>query len=308
MRARQSAWPRRCSRWRRNVLFSIVIATRDRSHELAQALESLQRQAGAPAFEIVVVDNGSSDDTKAVAQRYGAAAIPLRYVCEPRPNRARARNQGVAVARGTHLLFCDDDVELPNRWVAAHAAAQRDERSVVNGPILNVESRLQRPAPRLANFSRAFLCSCNVSLSTGTFIEAGGFDESFDFYGWEDTELGLRLRQMGVTWKFAWDAYLWHVKPSHDQSLAEQLRKALEKARMARRFVAKHPSARVRWATGTHAINRFRARYLLPERWLCVLAGLATSASTPRWLSAASRTQLLDGIYTRELFRVRRAD
>ncbi|MBV9263616.1 MAG: hypothetical protein JO324_04780, partial [Candidatus Eremiobacteraeota bacterium] len=94
---------------------------------------------------------------------------------------------------------------------------------------------------------------------------------------------------------------------SHEHTLAEQVRKALEKARMARRFVAKHPSARVRWATGTHAINRIRARYLLPERWLCVLAGLATSARMPRWLTAVSRTQLLDGIYTRELFRAKRA-
>ncbi|MBV8198694.1 MAG: glycosyltransferase [Candidatus Eremiobacteraeota bacterium] len=290
------------------MLFSVVIATRDRSGELTQALDSLQRQAGAPAFEIVVVDNGSADDTKAVAHRYRAAPVPVLYVCEPRPNRARARNRGVAVARGTHLIFCDDDVELPQRWLAAHAAAQRDERAVVNGPILNVQSRTQRPLPRLANFSRAFLCSCNVSLPTGAFIEAGGFDESFDLYGWEDTELGLRLRHMGVTWKFAWDAYLWHIKPAHETSLAEQLRKAVEKARMARRFVAKHPSGRARWATGTHALNLLRARYLLPEPWLWFLAGLATSARVPRWLSAVTRMQLLDGVYTRELFRVPRAD
>ncbi|MBV9232998.1 MAG: glycosyltransferase [Candidatus Eremiobacteraeota bacterium] len=288
------------------MLFSVIIATRNRAAELAQALESLQRQDGAPAFEILVVDNGSTDETQLVTARFERATVPVRYVWEARPNRARARNRGVEVARGTHLLFCDDDVELPRRWVAAHASAQRNERSVVNGPILNVQSRLERPSPRSAHYSRAFLCSCNVSLPTGAFIEAGGFDESFDLYGWEDTELGLRLRRMGLAWKFAWDAYLWHIKPVHEASLAEELRKAVEKARMARRFVTKHPSARARWATGAHALNLFRARYFLPERWLWLLGGLATSARAPRWLAAAARTHLLDGIYARELLAVTR--
>ncbi len=289
------------------MLLSVIIATKDRSRELAAALDSLQGQAGAPAFEIIVVDNGSSDDTKAVAERY-RETVGVRYVWEERPNRARARNRGVEVARGTHLIFCDDDVDLPQRWVAAHAAAQRDERCVVNGPILNVPSRNDRPLPRLANFSRAFLCSCNVSLSTDAFIEAGGFDEKFDLYGWEDTELGLRLRQMGVAWKFAWDAYLWHIKPARQEHVAEQIRKALEKARMARRFVSKHPSGRARLATGTHVLNLVRARYLLPDSWLWLLAGISTSERAPRRLATAMRAQLLDGIYTRELFRTMRAD
>jgi GT2 family glycosyltransferase len=122
-------------------------------------------------------------------------------------------------------------------------------------------------------------------------------------YGWEDTELGVRLREIGVGWKFAWDAYLWHIKPPEENTLALESRKAVEKARMARRFVAKHPSYRARLATGTYGLNLLRGRYLLPDGLLAFYAGLSTHARGPAWLRALMRAQFLDGIYTRELAR-----
>ena len=281
---------------------SVVIATKDRRQYLERALASLEMQAGAPPFEVVVVDNGSRDDTKSFAESY-AGALPVRYLGEPRPNRAKARNRGVEIAGGEHVLFCDDDVQAPPAWVAAHAAAHRDGECVVNGPILNVSSAAKRPAPSAANYSRAFLCSCNASLPKSAFIDAGGFDESFNLYGWEDTELGIRLRERGLRWKFVWGAYLWHIKPPHENSVAIESRKAFEKARMARRFLAKHPSRRARLATGAYALNLLRGRYLLPDWLLAFYAGLATSVSAPAPISALMRAQLLDGIYTRELVR-----
>ncbi len=287
---------------------SVVIATKDRSRSLDRALASLRRQTGAPPFEVIVVDNGSRDDTAGVVERNASAGLSVRYVAEPQPNRGKARNRGVAAARGALLLFCDDDVAAPAGWVAAHAAAQRGRNRVVNGPILNVPSDAHRPAPRTANYSRAFLCTCNASLSKRTFTEAGGFDEGFDLYGWEDTELGLRLRRSGAAWAFAWNAFLWHVKPPEEETLAIQGRKAVERARMARRFLAKHPSRRARFATGAHALNVLRGRYLLPDALLALCAGAATSERVPRWAKGLARAQLLDGIYTRELVRTMDAD
>jgi GT2 family glycosyltransferase len=173
----------------------------------------------------------------------------------------------------------------------------------VNGPILNVASYASRPRPQPSNYSRAFLCTCNASLPRESFRAVGGFDESFDLYGWEDTELGLRLREAGLRWKFAWDAYLWHVKPPHENTLAVESRKTIEKARMASRFLAKHPSPRARFATGAHPLNLLRGRYLLPDRLLAVFAGLSTSPRAPAWLSALTRAQFLDALYARELVR-----
>jgi glycosyltransferase involved in cell wall biosynthesis len=286
------------------VQFSVVIATKDRVRYLERALDSLQRQTGAPPFEVVVVDNGSTDATSQSVREYARGFPAVRCLAVPQPNRGKARNRGVSAARGRYILFCDDDVKLPAGWIAAHAAAhdQGGER-VVNGPILNVPSYADRPKPKPANYSRAFLCTCNASLSKAAFLRAGGFDETFDLYGWEDTELGVRLRLAGLRWKFAWGAYLWHIKPPEENTLAVESRKAVEKARMARRFLAKHPSAQARLATGAHPLNLLRARYLLPEWLLALYAGFSTSARGPERMSAIARAAFLDAIYARELVR-----
>jgi glycosyltransferase involved in cell wall biosynthesis len=282
---------------------SVVIATKDRRAFLERTLRSLQWQVGAPPFEIVVVDNGSTDDTRALVEGQTQQPVPVRYVVEPQPNRGKARNRGVELARGRYILFCDDDVWAPGNWIAAHLAAQQGGEYVVNGPILNVPSYESTPLPKLANYSRAFLCTCNASLSKEAFERAGGFDEDFELYGWEDTEFGVRLREAKYRWKFAWEAFLWHIKPAAGDALQIESRKAMEKARMARRFLDKHPSRRTRLATGAHTLNLLRARYLLPDTLLALYAGLATSRRVPAWLRASSRGQLLDGIYARELLR-----
>lgn len=285
-----------------SVECSVVITTRNRSRALTRALESLSQQDGAPPYEVIVVDNGSTDATQESVER-AAASATIRYVYEAQANRGAARNRGVAAASGTYVLFCDDDVRVPRGWIAAHVAAHSGDNDVVNGPILNVTSAFDEPKPRAANYSRAFLCTCNVSLRRASFERCGGFDERFDLYGWEDTELGVRLREGGARWRFAWAAYLWHVKSPDEAPLETEARKAVEKARMARRFLAKHPSRRARMATGAHALNLFRARYLLPEGYIALCAGIAAEEKTPAWLRSLARAQFLDAVYARELVR-----
>jgi glycosyltransferase involved in cell wall biosynthesis len=280
------------------VTFSVVIATRNRAALLDGALTSLRAQSDAPAFEIVVADNGSSDATAEVAR-----AHDTRYVYVAEPNRGKARNAGIAHAQGDHVLFVDDDVVLPPTFLAAHARAHAagDGSRAVSGPIVNVPSADDRPTPSAANFSRAFFVTCNASVPTEDLRAVGGFDESFDLYGWEDTDLGVRLRERGVRREFVWDAYLWHIKPPTNESLDEALGKALEKARMAARFVRKHPSGRVKLATGAYALNLLRARLFAPRFAQPLLAGLATSPTLPGPARMLAREALLDNVYTNEL-------
>jgi GT2 family glycosyltransferase len=277
---------------------SIVIATKDRASYLERALASFEAQIGAPSFEVIVVDNNSSDDTRSVAERAG-----VRYVFEPEPNRGKARNAGIAVATGYLVVFCDDDVVAPPGFLAAHEAAHASSNLVVNGPIINVAGYHERPKPGAGNFSRAFLCTCNVSVPKHALDAVGGFDDEFPLYGWEDTELGVRLRESGMRWKFAWDAYIWHIKPLTENTLEVETRKVLEKARMARRFLEKQPSSRVRMATGAYPANLMRAKLLFPDKVLALWAGVATS-DAPGAVRAFARSQFLDGMYLRELARV----
>lgn len=283
--------------------FSVVIATRNRAALLDGALTSLRAQLGAPEIEAIVIDNGSSDDTRAVAERHGAT-----YVFEPVPNRSRARNAGLAVASGAIVLFVDDDVVLPPYFVAAHARAQAAETfpHVVSGPIINVPSPDMRPVPTFLNASNAFFCTCNVSVPLSALQAVGGFDESFDAYGWEDTELGVRLRNFDVRRHFAWEAYLWHIKPPATETLDAALEKTIEKARMAAKFVRKDPSRRAKLATGAYALNRLRAHVLAPRRAQAWLAGVATSARVPAPLARIARGLVLDGVYVDELERALR--
>ena len=286
--------------------FSVVIATKDRAPLLDAALASLRAQESAPEHELVVVDNGSTDATLDVARAHGAA-----YAFVAEPNRGKARNAGIALATGDAILFVDDDVVTPPHFLAAHAKAHRDEifPLAVSGPIVNVPDPSQRPEPAAANFSRAFFVTCNVSVRAASLRAVGGFDEDFDLYGWEDTELGARLRAHGVRRAFAWDAYLWHIKPPTPESLEDALGKAIEKARMAARFVRKMPTARIKLATGAYAFNLARARVLAPRLAQPLFAGLASSTRIPPALAQLARTALLDSVYTDELRRqLRRRD
>jgi glycosyltransferase involved in cell wall biosynthesis len=263
----------------------------------------LRAQIGAPPFECIVVDNGSTDDTRAVVQAHDA-----HYLYELEPNRAAARNAGVAAAQGAFVLFVDDDVVLPPFFVAAHARAHDASTfpHVVTGPIINVPSAAQRPVPSFVHASNAYFCTCNASVPRAMLIAVGGFDASFDQYGWEDTELGARLRAFDVRRTFAWDAYLWHIKPPETETLDAALRKTIEKARMAAKFVRKDSSVRAKLATGAYAANRLRARLFAPASAQSWLAGVATSDRVPPPLARVARGLVLDSVYVDELERALR--
>jgi len=288
-----------------DVRVSVIIATKDRASYLEAALRSLSQQSGAPPFEVVVVDNGSTDATaQTIKDAQAAYPFEIRTIFEERPNRGAARNRGIAEASAKLIVFIDDDVWAPPGFLAAHVAAHEGHGTfAVSGPIINVPSYEEGPKPSVANYSRAFLCTCNVSIPRETRHWVKGFDEQFDLYGWEDTELGVRLRENGVRAKFAWDAYLYHIKPPQEQTLEVTLQKTLEKAQMAARFVKKNPSKRARMATGAYGLNLLRSKAFAPKWLLPLFAGVAADSRFPAAIRSIARAQLLDGMYVAELER-----
>ncbi len=285
--------------------FSIVIATRDRAAFLERALAGLEAQASPPAFEVVVVDNGSSDTTLDVVRAASERGVlDARALHVPEPNRGAARNAGVAAASGDVVLFMDDDVALPAGFLAAHARAHAKlPGAAVSGPIINVPGYDARPKPTPLNYSAAFFCTCNVSVPRAALLAVGVFDEGFDLYGWEDTELGLRLRRHGVRRGFAWDAYLWHIKPPRVETLQSVYDKTVERATMAARFLGKDRSLRTKLATGAYGLNFLRSSLLAPPSSLATYRRLATSERAPKVVRALARAQFLDGSYTATLRR-----
>jgi GT2 family glycosyltransferase len=98
-------------------LVSVVVCTRNRADQLAACLDRLARLT-YPTLEILVVDNAPTDDsTRDVVAGVAARDPRFRYVVEPRPGLSRARNAGLAAARGRYLAYTDDDVAVDPGWI-----------------------------------------------------------------------------------------------------------------------------------------------------------------------------------------------
>ena len=101
-----------------NAVISAIVCTRQRARYLDLALSGLRRQTLAfSLFEVLVVDNGSTDDTRAVVERYTDSSWNLHYVFEPRIGLSHARNRGACEAHCGLLAFIDDDAVANPDWL-----------------------------------------------------------------------------------------------------------------------------------------------------------------------------------------------
>ena len=107
---------------------SVVLPTRNRASSLADALESILQDGSKQQREVIVVDNGPSDETHFVVQNAKAASrrVTVRYAVEKVPGRSRALNRGIALAHGTTIAFTDDDVCVDSGWTDALSAPFHD--------------------------------------------------------------------------------------------------------------------------------------------------------------------------------------
>jgi glycosyltransferase involved in cell wall biosynthesis len=125
----------------RNLDISVLIATRNRSRSLERTLDGIRRQDGLSdvKWEVIVVDNGSTDDTSMMLSRL-QQHLPIVALYEPVPGQNRSFNRALEIARGKLLVFTDDDVEPSREWLSRiHAGSQRySADSIFGGPIIPV--------------------------------------------------------------------------------------------------------------------------------------------------------------------------
>lgn len=127
---------------------SVVICTYNRSGYLRQTLESLKalRFPESFAWEIVVVDNNSADDTQAVIKRYESeGAFVLRGFFEKKQGLSNARNRGIQEAAGEILAFLDDDTIVDPDWLASLSKAFREESAACVAGKVKLHGSVQRP-------------------------------------------------------------------------------------------------------------------------------------------------------------------
>jgi len=237
---------------------TIQLCTYNRARLLERVLEALFDQTVPDdAYEVVLVNDGSPDDTSAVIERVRPLArCAFTVIEQPNSGLARARNAGLARSTGERICFIDDDVLPVPVFAAEHLASDaRYGDVIVRGAVLNTESFDELPVPvwTAANYSGNYFWTSNVSLRRSRLERAGGrFDESFTEYGWEDIELGMRLRALGTRAVFNRYALAFHYKPRQARANVENVvRQVRAQARTAVQLRAKHPHWRVDLATGT---------------------------------------------------------
>ncbi len=289
---------------------TIQLCTYNRAHLLGRVLEACFEQT-ARDYEVVLVDDGSKDTTPSVIERAQATArVPLIVVSQANAGLAKARNAGLRRATGERIIFIDDDIlPMPN-FVAEHLRSHASAPdAVVRGAVINTESFDDLPPPiwTPVHYSGNYFWTSNVSVSRARLDAVGGFfDESFSEYGWEDVELGLRLRFAGTRSLFNRFAVAFHYKPRPSSAdVAKMIQQARAQARTAAQLQRLHPHWRVALATGDTPVQRGLARALrrLP---LGSLGRLVGDPEAPRRLDqlglAAART-LATAAYYEELER-----
>ena len=213
---------------------SVVIPCRNEAAVIGDQLGALSRQRWDGAWEVVVVDNGSTDDTRAVVGRYQGRVPNLRMIeAAGRLGAAHARNAGVMAARGRMVAFCDADDKVARGWLPAMAQALTTDslvaarldfaklnppelRKAVKNPQENDLQRVDYP-PYLQHASGGTL-----GVARDVHLAAGGFDEDLPYL--EDCDYCFRIQREGIALQFCSDAVVHYRLKDRNRGLFQQSR------------------------------------------------------------------------------------
>lgn len=241
---------------------SVVIPTHNRAAVLERTLRAFDAQDyPRRRYELIVVDDGSTDETPERTARLSAEMHSrLAVLRQDSAGPAAARNRGIRAAQGEIVLLSGDDCIPPPQLLAEHArihaAACPGERIAVLGhiawhpdltptPLLDVLARGAQFAfgaihdKNHVPFTHFY--SSNVSVRRSDLLEVGLFDESFRDAAFEDTELGYRLERAGVRLVYNPSAVTYHYHPTDLRRFLERQRAA---GRAAVKLYQKHPELR----------------------------------------------------------------
>jgi glycosyltransferase involved in cell wall biosynthesis len=196
------------------VPVSVVMPARNAERTLDRQLEALARQRFDSPWELIVVDNGSADGTRTLLEAWRSRLTRLRIVSEPSPGANRARNTGIAAARGERILLCDADDAVSDNWVAALSSAL-DDLDVAAGrvdyEVLNSAEILARSNPRILSdglaklWGRPWALTCNLGFRRAVFDALDGFDPTF-VHGCDDVDFCFRADAAAFTFGYSPEA------------------------------------------------------------------------------------------------------
>jgi glycosyltransferase involved in cell wall biosynthesis len=233
----------------RNPQWSVIIPTYNRLGILKKCLTALENQNFDQDYEILVVDDGSTDETVAYLRSHGEEFPHVRVLQQSHAAAAAARNLGIDSAKGEYIVFVDSDIIVTPEYLAGHAEALQDQdRAFTYGRLVNT-ANFEHPTSERSDvvfFPGAYFDTCNAAIAKKWLIQAGKFDTQFNEYGWEDLELGVRLKKLDLKLIKCAKAVGYHYHALFTLNQIPRLLNAEEqRGRMAVRFYQKHPTLNV---------------------------------------------------------------
>ncbi len=236
--------------WNAPTSFSVIIPTFNGAARIGHCLAALREQVDQSDGEILVVDDGSTDNTAEVVRRYCNA----RLIRQANAGPAAARNRGAHEARGTIILFTDDDCVPVSNWVDEMLEPFRDPEVVGTKGIYRttqqqlmarfVQIEYEERYRLMAGFPTIdFVDTYSAAFRRERFLEIGGYDTSFPVACAEDADLSYRMSARGWKMKFATGAIVRHT---HPDSFREYLKKKYKFAFWRVLAVRKNPHKAVR--------------------------------------------------------------
>jgi GT2 family glycosyltransferase len=218
-----------------DVAASVIVSTHNRAHYLDDALGALAAQNCSEPFEVIIIDNASTDGTSKVLESWCRRDKRFRTAFEGRQGLSYGKNAGIQLARAPLLLFTDDDTLTDPQWISAYLdlfARRGSESNIAGGVQIPIPHDLRPwPAwfaePAIVNLAMLdyaeertlvwpeYVWGANMAVPRRMFQEFGGWDETIGRKGdargtFEDTEFQDRLRAAGVDVWFCPDAIIRH--------------------------------------------------------------------------------------------------
>ena len=254
-------------------LASIIIPTFNGAARIGHCLDALLPQTSGKEIEILVVDDGSTDQTATVVGGYPG----VRLITQTNAGPASARNRGAQEARGRILLFTDDDcVPMPN-WleamldcfgdaevVGAKGVYRTHQRSLAARFVqIEYEDKYRLMAGQL---TIDFVDTYSAGFIRDRFLEMNGYDTSFPVACAEDIELSYRMSSRGWKMKFVPGAIVYHTHPA---TLSSYLRKKYKFAFWRMLAVRKNPGKGVK---DSHTPQVMKLQLLFPAVFVAAVA------------------------------------
>jgi len=276
---------------------SAIVLTRNRSDVLPMILDAFRIQSLARSqFEVIVVDDGSADDTQEVVKKFND--LPLRVFRQNQAGIAAAKNLGIFASRSPILLFLDDDCVADQDLLSAHVSAHQRypapsvavlgytdlASEIASDPLMHHVTQVGcqlfaygRMIPgMMLDYTYFWRSSCKRSF----LVEHGIFDPNFAFGG-EDLELGWRLKRAGLSVVYEPAAKSIMIRKLTFRDFCHRQR---GQGRAQRRFAQIHPHSEVRAyceiESGLNIWEKYAAHSAAYLRWVERLDHVATVRST----------------------------